>query len=184
MGFYECIYDCGNGNYCVNCASSLDGFKSPPEWLVICDQHKLAVGQEWQSYSLSGFINKYSKLGHQVQWKPSYQVKVLDFAPYKNFHLVKLEVDDFDVSGLDYLKQVYFSQFADEPAWTVSNGKTILTDIFVQSNIKRVCNTNPDICFDWNENKVRHITDKEKEEYNSLSCKSHTVSTQTQTTDF
>jgi len=58
MGFYECIYDCGNGNYCVNCTSSLQGFKSPPAWLVICDKHKLDVGQVWQSYSLANFISK------------------------------------------------------------------------------------------------------------------------------
>ncbi len=182
MGFYECIYDCGNGNYCVDCASSLDGFKSPPSWLIICDKHKLDVGQVWQSYSLANFISKYGKKSHMFPLDQKFQVKVLGYEPYKKFHLVKLQIDQFDTEILDEKKQIYFSQFADEPAWTVANGKTILIDIFVQNNIKRVRNTNPDICYDWNGNKVRQLTDKEKEEHNGLSFNSHTVSTQT--TDF
>ncbi len=184
MGFYECIYDCGDGNYCVDCASSLDGFKSPPSWLFICDKHKLAVGQIWQSYSLTNFISKYGKKSHMFPLDQKFQVKVIGYEPYKNFHLVKLQVEQFDTGILDEKKQIYFSQFSDEPAWTVSNGKTILIDIFVQNNIKRVRNTNPDICYDWNKNQVRQLIDKEKEEYNGLSFNSHTVSTQTQTTDF
>ncbi len=177
MGFYECIYDCGDGNYCVDCASSLDGFKSPPSWLVICDEHKLAVGQVWQSYSLGNFISKYGKKSQMFPLDQKFQVKVLDWVPYKNFHLVKLQVDHFDTKILDEKKQIYFSQFADEPAWSVSNGKTILIDIFVQNNINRVRNTNPNIFYDWNGNKVRQITDKEKEERDIWNNKLHNVFT-------
>ena len=163
MGFYECIYDCGDNNYCVNCASSLDNYRSPPSWLIICDKHKLAVGQTWKSYSLGNFIGKYSKLQNQTKWKPNYQVNVIDFVPYKNFHLVKLEVDGFNILGLDESKQVYFSQFSDEPAWSISNGKIILIDMFIPSNIIRVANTNRDICYDWAKNQIRQVTSKEKD---------------------
>lgn len=38
MGFYECIYECGDGNYCVSIGSSLDNFEST-SW-IYCDKHK------------------------------------------------------------------------------------------------------------------------------------------------
>jgi len=170
MGFYECIYDCGDGNYCVDCSSSLDGFQSPPSFLIVCPKHQLIQGQTWEKYMLEKFIEKYSKRDSKVVYKPYYQVKILDFVPYKNFHLVKFEVDDFDVTGLDNSKQIYFSQFSDEPAWSKSNGKTICIDAFTQNNIVRTHNTNQSICYDWQKNQVRQITLKEKQEWEET-CK-------------
>lgn len=165
MGFYECIYDCGNGYYCVDCASSLDGFQSPPSFLIVCPKHQLVRGQTWEKYLMKNFISKYIKRDNNIVWKTHYKVKLLDFIPYKNFHLVKLEVEDFDISGLDETKRVYFSQFSDEPAWTSSNGKTICIDAFTQNNIVRTTNTNPSVCYDWKKNQVRPITLKEKQEW-------------------
>ena len=170
MGFYECIYDCGDGNYCVGCASSLDNFQSPPSFLIVCPKHQLVQGQIWEKYLLRNFIGKYIKRGNQVVWKLNYKVKVLDFIPYKNFHLVKFEVEDFDVSGLDESKRVYFSQFSDEPAWSSSNGKTICIDVFTQNNIVRTHNTNQSVCYDWKTNQVRQISLEEKQEWEET-CK-------------
>lgn len=167
MGFYECIYDCGDGYYCVDCASSLDNFQSPPSFLIICPKHQLVKGQVWEKYFLARFIEKYSKRDSKIDYKPYYQVKVLDFVPYKNFNLVKFEVEDFDVSRLDESKRIYFSQFSDEPAWNRSGGKTICIDAFTQNNIKRSANTDSSICYDWHKNQVRKITQEELEEWHN-----------------
>jgi hypothetical protein len=43
MGFYECVYNCNDDDYCVDCASSLDNFQSI-SMLLTCKKHKLEIG--------------------------------------------------------------------------------------------------------------------------------------------
>lgn len=155
MGIYECILDCGDSNYCVSCSGSLDNFQSV-ELVLICEKHKLKTGQVWPEYSLENFISKYKKKNYTFPINKHYHVKVLDFTKYKDFYLVKLEVDNFEITGLDESKKIYFSNFLDEPAWSTSSNKTILIDVFRQTNIPRTktCN-NKNVYYDWEENKVK-----------------------------
>ncbi len=149
MGFYELIYDCGDSNYCVDCVTSLD-FNAKPYFLKICSKHKLEIGKVFVDYSLNDFIKKYST----KNYCKSGTVKVLDIKKHKNMSLVKLEVEDFDISTLSPSKIVYFSEFNDEPSFSIINNKTIIIDIFSDYKIKRKKNVDPNICYDWNKNDV------------------------------
>jgi len=57
MGIYECIYDCGDENYCVSCFSLDD---CPPGWAYICKKHQLIIGNKFK-YDLKDFILKHKK---------------------------------------------------------------------------------------------------------------------------
>ena len=52
MGFYECIHDCEDQNYCVSIVSSLDDFQST-SW-IFCEKHKLPENRI-QIYNLFDF---------------------------------------------------------------------------------------------------------------------------------
>jgi hypothetical protein len=59
MGFYESIYNCEDGDYCVNTGSSLNNFQSN-DWTCICKKHELKVGNMF-IYGMIDFILQYKK---------------------------------------------------------------------------------------------------------------------------
>jgi len=159
MGFYEYVYACG----CVNCTSSLDNFESPPYYILTCDAHTLKNGNKFK-YNLSKFIQKYWKKNHltntyvDFSHKFIYDVEVLDFVKHisNNFNIVKFKTN-LDISCLDETKQIFFSEFDDQPSWIKTDNidnTTIITLIFESNAIERVIEPH-NLIYDWKKNCVR-----------------------------
>jgi hypothetical protein len=133
MGLYDYVYSCG----CVECDSTLNGNKSkmPPYLILVCSDHKLMIGNKFE-YNFSKFINKFWKrtdngLCVNFNNKFKYNVEILDFIKHHSntFYIVRFKTD-FDTSNLDIQKQIFFSEFNDEPNWIETSEYTILTLIF------------------------------------------------------
>lgn len=165
MGFYECIYDCGDKNYCVSIGSSLDNFKST-SW-IYCEKHIKCD----KYYDIFNFLRRYAtNVKHH-----STRIKVIDTKMNsKGIKLSKIELIDvteikFKEFNLDDRKKILFSEFNDEPSWnTVEDGKIIIIDNIdsYDCNIpvdSPIC-IDQNIIFNWHTNSV--VTIDEYNEYN------------------
>jgi len=145
MGFYESIYDCGDGCYCVAISSSLDMFKST-DW-KFCQKHK---NPDCRTYcKLSLFSKKYSKSYCSIISK----AKIISTKENtKGFTLAKIElditIDTFNKLNLMESKKIYFSEFNDEPSWQIINDKIYVIDILSQFELFTVINS--PLCNDTN----------------------------------
>lgn len=126
MEFYECIYDCGEGNYCVDCGTSLGNFKSPPTFMIICKKHQLGKGAKFE-YDMSDFMEKFSSDGVS---KNIYNVEVIDFSgPYVRFRT------DLDCSNFNIRDIITYSCFNDAQSWEKDGNNYIVTLRFSRNNI-------------------------------------------------
>ena len=154
MGFYECVYDCGDDNYCVSICSSLDNFESS-SW-VLCPLHKNVA----KHYNLFKFLKRYSANPHSI-WT---QIKILESRPnQRNQTITKFELVNFPKEKINELKlieskKIYFSEFDDEPSWTIIDDKVTLIDIIEQYHkeifIKSPVCDKPNVHFNWSTYKV------------------------------
>jgi hypothetical protein len=155
MGFYECIHDCGEGNYCVSIACSLDGFESPPSW-IFCNKHKGGVNRI-TDYNLLNFSRRYSNmLTHK-----SCRANILESkTSTKGVKLQKIELLNVDLKDLGLIesKKMYFSEFDDAPSWYVEDDKVIIIDLLNEYNTYDHVDSPPykgrDVIFDWSSNSV------------------------------
>lgn len=151
MGFYECVYDCGlsedgTENYCVDCASSLDGFQSPPYFMIICNKHKGVKGDKFR-YDLSHFIKKFSKCKSK---KDIYDVEIIEISD----RCVKFKTD-LDCSDFNPRDSITFSCFNDSRSWERNlDGTYNICTVFSQNLISRKRSEKLNVYYDWNTNKV------------------------------
>lgn len=110
MGFYECVYDCGDDNYCVDMSSSLDNFKSCCLCLC-CEKHKLKIGGKYK-YNLSSlYKNRQIIFYHDVE--------IVDLKD----DYVRMKVT-LDVNLLDEKNKKYFLMFGEEvSSWEIIGEK-------------------------------------------------------------
>jgi hypothetical protein len=134
MGIYESELKCG----CIYTSCTYDQ-NDPPFVSKICDLHKLEINKTF-NYNLEKFKRRYKANGIT---KSYFKVKILDIKNNsKKLTLVKMEVEDFDISKLNESSKIYFSEFGEDEEDGVSfkvdeNGKTIIIDIFENENIDR-----------------------------------------------
>lgn len=161
MGFYENIYDCGDGDYCVDCGSSLDGFAS--SWIMrTCKKHKLVKGVKLD-LNITVFINTFRKIHPELEAARARCAGDIDYADLYNIGqtLVTIPVEfvekrqtpvrggslevvqllasgtDLDVSLLDDQKKLFFSAFDDAPSWEVLPDERVrLTLLFDMSMVR------------------------------------------------
>lgn len=170
MGFYDTIYDCGDGNYCVEICSSLDNFSSS-SW-VFCNKHKDQKNRKIK-YNLKNFLRKFSYDKHNNYYNKFVTGIILDTKNNnKNIELIKLELnislEEFNELNLNPSKQLYFSEFNDEPSFQVLNNKIYIIDARSQFNEENcvnspICN-NKNIIFDWQSYKIM-ILEEYKNKY-------------------
>lgn len=130
MGFYDLIYKCG----CVGMSSSLDDFKGM-DFPCVCDEHKLEVGKEL-NYNLHRFKRIH---GANNLLGNSQKVKILDIKTSLSrnwIKLVKMEVFDFDTSILKKSKNIYYSEYDEEPSFVQNGANAIIIEIFEQEFIQ------------------------------------------------
>lgn len=167
MGFYECVYECGDGCYCVSIGSSLDNFEST-SW-IFCSKHKDPNSRKVY-YDLTNFTRKFSNKITRTR----VTAKVVDTKlNARNILLTKLELnltpDEFNKLELKDSKKLYFSEFDDEPSWQIIEEKIYIIDGQNQFNTTEsiesidspLC-TDRNIIFNWQTNKVQTI-----DEYNT-----------------
>ncbi len=134
MGIYEKELKCG----CISTSCTYDQ-NDPPFISKCCDLHKLDINKTF-NYNLNKFKMRYKANGIT---KSYFKVKILDIKKNaKKLTLVKMEVEDFDISKLNESSKIYFSDFGEDEEEGVSfkvdeNGKTIIIDIFENENIDR-----------------------------------------------
>ena len=124
MGFYECIHDCGNDNYCVSIGSSLDNFESI-SWMF-CDKHKLRKEMQCR-YKLSQFLRRYSK-------STSYtlvNVQIEDI--FGKYVVMRIFNGGTLLPLLQPSNMIYFSQYNNEPSWKVDGNDLVIIDHFYES---------------------------------------------------
>jgi hypothetical protein len=164
MGIYECIWNCGNGNYCVSCCTTLDN-DNTPWWLKICKAHELVVGNTY-TYSLCKFIKRYSA-GLSTFMDDCVKATLLETKKNsKGLTLVKLNVTMFDLKQLSSSKIMYFSEFDDAPSWKIlPDGTVELIDVFVQENFVRVMCHNENIYWNYEKRDICNISDLHHDNY-------------------
>lgn len=135
MGIYENELKCG----CIYTSCTYDK-NDKPFISKCCDLHKLEINKTF-NYNLEKFKKRYKANGIT---KSYFKVKILDIKNNsKKLTLVKMEVDDFDISKLNESSKIYFSEFGEDEEDGVSfkfdkNGKNIIIDIFENENISRI----------------------------------------------
>ncbi len=149
MGIYESEYKCG----CKSMSTTYD--KNDPEIITkVCDKHKLEVNKEF-NYNLEGFKKRHKS---NLITRTYFKVKILDIKiNAKGYNLVKMEVNDFDITKLDNSTKIYFSEFGEEDKYVSTrrygqkestmvdsgssfeniNGRSIIIDIFKTEYIDR-----------------------------------------------
>lgn len=154
MGFYECIYDCGEDNYCVDCGSSLDNF-SGSWWLSVCKKHELKVGGKFK-YNLYEFIKKFTKTGESIQ-KNVYDVEILEIANVEvkcgRMTIVRMKTD-LDCSKMNESKKIFYSMLDDAPSWKKTKGGYIITLPFSNNAVIRNIYTGNRVYWNWEKNKI------------------------------
>lgn len=157
MGFYECIYDCGDGDYCVEIGSSIDNFNNI-DTVLTCDKHNLCIGSKFKN-NLTNFIRKH---GIRQVKNNSFNCEILDVksTKVKNGKLTVIQLKtDLDCSSFKESSKLYYSVFNYSPSWILdSDGKYIITillrDIIIQG---RYCD-DKSIFWNWEANTL--IRDK------------------------
>ena len=157
MGFYECVHDCDDDNYCVSISSSLDSFESI-SW-IYCEKHKLSPNY----YDIFNFLRRYSQ-------NPTHLFTRINIIETKQNHnkrdISKIELMDvtkkmFDNFKLNEMKKIYFSEFDDCPSWEVVDNKIIIIDYIhnyeSRKIIKSPINENPNVIFNWATYRVEKI---------------------------
>lgn len=156
MGFYECVHDCGDNNYCVSVGSSLDNFEST-SW-IYCPKHKSRKNRNLR-YNLCNFIRRHAKtIGKCIYSKIKIlQIKTND----KGVRLMKAELLDFDISTLGLIdsEKIYFSEFNGESSWEIIDGKVYIITIYenINDNVNSPMCSDRNITFDWGTNQVINI---------------------------
>ncbi len=136
MGIYENELKCG----CIYTSCTYDQ-NERPFVSKSCEQHKLDINKTFK-YNLEKFKKRYKA---KDITKSYFKVKILDIKKNaKKMTLVKMEVEDLEVSKLNESSKIYFSEFdnnEDEESGVSfkidENGKTIIIDIFENENIDR-----------------------------------------------
>lgn len=158
MGIYECVHDCGDGDFCVSIGSSLDGFKDT-QW-ICCNKHKkIAPGSKFK-YNLTRFINQFS---NENTYDNIYDVEVVDL---KNMQIrdgtiqivrFKLGTSFQDVmSNLIESRKINFSIFDnDVTSWEqINDTEYIITLQFFTNDIHRPIYNGNEYYFNWDTHQV------------------------------
>lgn len=147
MGIYESIYDCEDGNYCVDVGST---YGPEINWLHICDKHSLKIGSKLK-YNLSNFLIKHAKNCNIITQK-IYDVEVIDIKmnPVKGGELkiVRLRTT-FDCLLLKENTKIFYSIFNDAPSW-IQDGDSCILTLVDTNNFPRKCYTGNEIYWNWN----------------------------------
>ncbi len=133
MGIYESEFKCG----CKSMITTYD--KNDPKVITkVCDQHKLEVNKEF-NYNLEVFKRRHKA---KLITKSYFKVKILDIKTNaKGLNIVKMEVNDFDITKLENSTKIYFSEFGEEDidgsSFEIIDNKNIIIDIFKTEFIDR-----------------------------------------------
>ena len=161
MGFYECIYECG----CVDVASSLDNFASPPVFYITCDKHRMEIHNKIHC-NLTDFVLKFKKKSDVFPSPVLLNATIINIhtkthPDERSLKIYQLEID-YDCEKLDQTKMIYFSELDDIPSWTLlDNGKYLITIPEYLLKFDRIPNKNHLIYYDWGRNKVLKMTEEE-----------------------
>lgn len=161
MGFYECIYDCGDGDYCVDCSSSLDDFGSPPSFIVKCKKHTLVKGVKFK-YNLSDFIKNFTYMtdGEDEYKSHIYDVEFIEmrYTEVKGGFLPIVQMFVSNLHTFKESKKLFFSVFDDAPSWKfLPDGRIKITLIFQEGSIHRVV-SNKKLYWCYKERKVMELS--------------------------
>jgi len=152
MGFYDCIYDCGDGHYCVSIVSSLDNFQST-SW-IYCDKHK----HEDRVYDLFPFLRRYSKVAKHIWTRIQIVEQKFNAKGVRLSQVKLLDIPDLDALQLKESKKIFFSEFEDEPAFKQENNQITIIDNMDGYNSHIPVNspeyTGREVVFNWHTNKV------------------------------
>ncbi len=133
MGIYESELKCG----CKSISTTYD--KNDPTHITkVCDLHKLEINKEFK-YNLEGFKKRHKAKSIR---KSYFKVKIVDIKTNtKDLKLVKMEVEDLDISKLENSTKIYFSEFGEEDIEGSSfeniDGKSVIIDVFKTEFIDR-----------------------------------------------
>jgi hypothetical protein len=146
-------------------SSSLDGFASPPSFIIICDKHRMETNNEIHC-NLTDFVLRFKK---KIDMYPTpflinaliTNVHTKTYPDKRSLQIYQLEID-FDCSKLDQTKMIYFSELDDTTSWSLlDNGKYLITIPEYLLKLDRVPNTDRTVYYDWNKRKVIKMSDKE-----------------------
>uniref|UniRef100_A0A6C0BCW6 Uncharacterized protein n=1 Tax=viral metagenome TaxID=1070528 RepID=A0A6C0BCW6_9ZZZZ len=162
MGFYETIFNCEDGNYCVSIGSTYDDFHSKDDlnWCILCDKHRdIKIGSKFK-YNFGLFIEKFEKrslsssnsLEDQDVIKDVEVVDMKDFTIKNGIITIIRFKTDLDLSNLDESKKINFSMFGNEEI--TSWDDDIITTQFFKSCIHRELYRGSDIFYNWKTNKI------------------------------
>lgn len=159
MGFYECVHDCGDNNYCVSIGSSLDNFSST-DW-IFCPKHQSQENRNL-TYNLCNFLRRYSK---KFCRDHICKIKIVETkVNSKETTLIKAEL--FGVNVLDLKlensRKIYFTEFNEEPAWNVIDGRTFIIVPYenIYSSVDSPMCKDQNIQFDWSKYQVYNVQEQ------------------------